>query len=115
MTQPWPASAPLNPRLSGPVDNVSVDLSGQTCACRPTRGPTSAGFASRLAKPAPAEGLPGLEGGGTAGGLGDLGSLEGGGVEVGVGGPPLLAGLGEGVDRVVVLVGAGERLGVGGT
>src|SRR5690242_1923883 len=54
----------------------------------------------------------GLEGGGTAGGLGDLGSLQRGLVEATVLGPPRLALGGEGVDRVVVLVGPGEGLGV---
>src|SRR5262245_44050598 len=55
-----------------------------------------------------------LEGGGTAGGGGHPGGPQVGLAEVGVLGPPALAGLGEGVDRVVVLVGAGERLGVRG-
>ena len=45
-------------------------------------------------------------------GLGHLGGLQRGLVEVAVLGPPLLAGLGQRVDRVVVLVGARQRLGV---
>src|SRR6478736_4555679 len=45
--------------------------------------------------------------------LGDLGRLEGRLVELAVLGPPLLSGLGQRVDRVVVLVGPRQRLGVG--
>src|SRR5215510_6570602 len=53
-----------------------------------------------------------LQGGGTPGGLGDLGGLQGGLVELAVLGPPRLALLRERVDRVVVLVVPREGLGV---
>src|SRR5690349_14945349 len=69
----------------------------------------SHGFPARAGKPSRAPSVR-LEGGKPAARLGDLGGLEGALVEAAVLLPPGLAGGREGVDRVVVLVGALEGL-----
>src|SRR5688572_9311178 len=71
-------------------------------------------WSTRISGYSSGSGSVGLEGGGTAARLGHLGGLQRGLVEVAVLLPPLLAGGGEGVDRVVVLVRPRQRLWIRG-